>query len=694
MLTTEPPLPTVSGPLLVPPYLAAFAAGLVGAMLARLRLTLAPLLPVLALLTVAILFSTSLSQPPALGAALFIALVLLWGTLRHRRALNATRGISTSVRALTAPAALRALATPAALLVAAGAAVAAYDAVAAPVPSDERYVLRDHVLPPFDPSDHPSPLSGFRRYEKRLKEEVLLTVAGLPPGARLRFATMDAYDGVVWRVVNGDGGPADGSGVFHRMGSSIDTGDRGQVARVRVTVEGYSDIWLPTAGGVTTVEFSGDRATQLAESFRYNTSTRIGVVPLGLRAGDSYTIEVVIPAEPALDELNGLAFGSVTLPQLSGVPEEVAVAATDWVGDPGGDGAQAAAGTTSDLRTILDTLLAGAFSDGDLQAGVQAPPGHGAKRVRDFLSAPQLVGDDEQYAAVLALMARELGAPARVVLGARPPAEEFDGRVTGDMVAAWVEVYFSGLGWVPLDPTPPIESEPKLIRIQPQEEPEGQILEPPATGAQPPRPVPPPQAEEPIEDVDCVLPWFCFNQLPEWAQWTLRYIAPPVLTIVGLLLAILSAKGIRRRRRRRRGTPVARISGAWQELVDRLRDHGFPSTPYQTRQDIAARIGGDATNRLARLADRAVFGPGEPTDADARSVWALVPTALREVIQGRTRWQRFLARVNPLSLRPDARALAALAATARLRAAAARERAAARRRPSTPPDPADVTVTA
>jgi hypothetical protein len=662
MLTTEPPLPTTSGPLLVPPFLAGLAAGLTAVMVARLSLALAPLVPVAALLTVVILFGTSGSEPPTLSACLFIALTLLWGTLRHRRRVGPAR---------TEASALRRLATPGVLLLGAALAVAAFDTVMAPVAADERYVLRDHVLPPFDPSAYPSPLSGFRQYEKRLRNEVLFTVSGLPAGARVRLATMDSYDGVVWNVVNGDGGPADGSGVFSRVGSRVAAPADGQVARVRVTIEAYRDIWMPTAGGLTGITFAGDRTEQLAESFRYNTRTSIGVVPVGLTMGDSYTIDVVIPREPAPEELAGQAFGSVTLPELHDVPKEVAAVATEWVG--GG------AVTTTHLATIVDTLKRGAFSDGDADAGFPSPPGHGAKRLRDFLSGPQLVGDPEQYAATLGLMARELGIPARVVLGAVPPADGFDGRVTGSMVSVWVEVNIAGLGWVPLDPTPPVTSEPKLVHVRPQPVDEGQVLEPPVVQAQPPRPVPPPQAEEPIEGVDCLFDWFCFNSLPKWAQWTVRYLAPPVLAIATLLLAIIVIKALRRRRRRRRGSAVTRISGAWQELVDRLRDHGHPSSAYDTRQDIAGRVGGAAVRRLATMADAAVFGPGEPPAQLAHEVWATVAVAVREVTAGRGRWKRLLAKINPISLRPDARTIAALAA---LRPSRPRHRARRRHPPA------------
>jgi hypothetical protein len=645
MLTTEPPLPTTSGPLLVPPFLCGLATGLAGVLMARLRLALAPLVPVVALVTIVILLGTNVSQLPTLYSCAVVALILCWGTLRHRRQVGPVRTEFSSLRRLV---------TPVVLLGVAAGAVVGFDAVVAPVAAEQRYVLRDHVIPPFDPSLYPSPLSSFRQYEKLQRDEVLFTVSGLPAGARLRLATMDSYDGVVWNVVNGDGGPADGSGVFARVGSRIAADPQGQVAHLTFTIGAYDDIWLPAAGGITTIDFGGARAAGLADSFRYNTRTSIGVVPAGLGRGDTYSMDVVIPREPGADELSQLSFGSVTLPELRGVPEQVAAVATEWVAGNGGSVGFA------HLETIMGQLKRGAFSDGDLASQVVSPPGHGAKRLRDFLGGPELVGDDEQYAAMLGLMARQLGMPARVVLGATPPAEGFDGRVTGSMVAAWVEVHFAGAGWVPFEPTPPVSNTPKLVQVQEESDPQGQVLDPPVPQAQPPRPMPPPQAEEPFEDVNCLLSWLCFNGLPAWAQFTLRYIAPPTLVITALLLAIVVTKSVRRRRRRTRGTPVTRVSGAWQELLDRMRDHRVYSTVYDTRQDIAERVGGTATGRLAVLADAAVFGPGEPSEQYARDVWDLVPRAVAEVSAGGNGWQLFMAKINPLSLRPDARALAAM----------------------------------
>jgi hypothetical protein len=62
----------------------------------------------------------------------------------------------------------------------------------------------------------------------------------------------------------------------------------------------------------------------------------------------------------------------------------------------------------------------------------------------------------QQYAGAAAVLMRLAGLPTRVVLGYthQPPAADGTFTVTSADAHAWVEVYFSGVGWVPFDPTP------------------------------------------------------------------------------------------------------------------------------------------------------------------------------------------------------------------------------------------------
>ena len=74
--------------------------------------------------------------------------------------------------------------------------------------------------------------------------------------------------------------------------------------------------------------------------------------------------------------------------------------------------------------------------------------GHSADRITELLTDQRMIGDAEQYAVTAALMARQLGFPARVVFGFAPEGAGGVARVTGDSVTAWIEVDTAENGWV------------------------------------------------------------------------------------------------------------------------------------------------------------------------------------------------------------------------------------------------------
>jgi hypothetical protein len=64
----------------------------------------------------------------------------------------------------------------------------------------------------------------------------------------------------------------------------------------------------------------------------------------------------------------------------------------------------------------------------------------------------------QQFSGAMALMLRMVGIPARVATGFAPGTPLANGRgfeVTDLEAHSWVEVYFTGVGWLPFDPTPP-----------------------------------------------------------------------------------------------------------------------------------------------------------------------------------------------------------------------------------------------
>jgi hypothetical protein len=405
LLTTLPPVPE-DGPLLLVPFLCGFVAGLAGLLLAgRTRLIAAPVLMAGIVLVAGLLLGTREPVSILLHGIGFAAVALVSIIVRQRRFVRSTNAGRSRFRRIAHSAVLLVLAAGMATLVASPAAVAGLA---------DRFVLREHVELPFDPSVYPSPLSSFRRYEVNQKTNVLFRIAGMPDGGRVRLAAMDAYDGVVWTVA-GAGGRHSASGVFERVGVTIPTTVTGREAKLRISIVDLGGVWIPTAGALTAVEFPGQRGEELSDVFRYNRVTGTGVLkqPGRLRSGDTISLEAVIPPTVKPADVGGRAPGEVTLPDLTGVPDQVALAAVEWAGGNGNPAQQ--------LDTIVKRMKGGAFSDGTALSGNASWAGHSAGRIREFLGASQLVGDAEQYAATLALMARQLNLPARVVLGVAPP---------------------------------------------------------------------------------------------------------------------------------------------------------------------------------------------------------------------------------------------------------------------------------
>ena len=80
--------------------------------------------------------------------------------------------------------------------------------------------------------------------------------------------------------------------------------------------------------------------------------------------------------------------------------------------------------------------------------------GNSGNALVDFLRNKQ--GYCEQYAAAMAVMLRVQSIPSRVVIGYTVGTKADDGscKVTNHDAHAWVEAYFSGVGWAYFDPTP------------------------------------------------------------------------------------------------------------------------------------------------------------------------------------------------------------------------------------------------
>ncbi|QDG68075.1 transglutaminase domain-containing protein [Pseudarthrobacter sp. NIBRBAC000502772] len=516
--------------------------------------------------------------------------------------------------------------------------------------SANRQILRDVVVPPLDLRDYASPLASFRDYVKNQKETKLLTVAGLPAGARIRLATLDSYDGVVFDVFGGSSSnyaPISNPAAIGGSRAGAPLADTGSVD-VRVAVEAYKGVWLPSSGTLRSVEFDGGRGTELGDSLYFNAGTDTALTTARLQAGDTYSLGVAYPALPAETELAQAGFVTVSMPSAESVPQVVAAKANEIVGD---------ASLPLERVRKLETALSkqGAFSHG-LDGEARSMSGHGAQRIASLLNAKQMVGDDEQYAVAMALMARELGIPARVVMGFYPDPKKPQGsgavELTGDDVHAWVEVAFAGAGWVPFNPTPSEDNVPIPPDPQPKSKPQPQVLQPP-----PPPQAPaelPPDSEPDAQDAEQ-------NQQGLWG------VLGPILLAIGiglvpvavLVLPLVLIAWLKLRRRKIRagtGSPTDRISGGWSEVMSAAADLGTPVAAGATRRENAANLAeafpasGTTTVLLAHRADKAVFAAGQPSDDQIRAFWADVDTSVQEMTGSVGFWRRQRARFSLRSL--------------------------------------------
>jgi hypothetical protein len=590
------------------------------------------------------------------GMLLVMAAVAWLAWRRHRMRVHGTRAAADTTT-MTHPSAARRLVwrrvgMGAAVLTVAGLLTAAASPLLLQV--QDRKVLRDVVDPPIELFDYPSPLMKFRQYVKDQHEEVLFTVDGLPEGQRVRLAALDAYDGMVYTVNPQSGGNFSPVGDASRLsGAEAPVLENRQNGTLEIIVEGYDGVWLPGGGKLNGVALSGPRAGQLSRSLYYNDGNETALSTIPLQSGDSYTAEVVYPVQVNPEDLEEQDFGQVVMPELEGVPRVVSEKAAQFTGRQ-----DSPFGIASGLASTLHE--SGAFSNGR-EGEATSLSGHYAGRITRLLDADEWIGDDEQYAVAMALMARSLDIPARVVMGFYPENYPEDGgpvQIKGKDVHAWVEVNFQNTGWVAMDPTPDKDNIPTPPQQEPQSTPKPQVLQPPPP-PQEQADLPPDTAPEPQDAEQEERSW--------WDQWgavvmIVVYSLIPLIILMIPLLVIALLKGRRRKRRRQADTAAAQVSGGWSEVLSLATDLGSEPQRTGTRREHAAALGSTfptaaaGTTLLARRADQAVFGPGEPTEAQVADYWERVDENVAGIRGSVGGWQRLRAKFSPRSLVLEAHA--------------------------------------
>lgn len=630
LLTLTPPVSVYSGPALVPWMCSLVCAVLAGLITARSGRAALGSIPLVLMGVISVFFGLSHHALPVWAVLAWWALLAAWWALAAqyqritlgqdvlvgRSASGGGEVTAARQSRSTVYVGTRLLGALAVLTVSVGVALPAAAFLGA---GGTRIVGRDLVDPPLDIQAYPSPLSSFRHYTTDLQDETLLTVSDLPENQRVRIAAMDVYDGTTFGMSTKRG---DGHTGYIPVESTIPGRSEGD-SLVTVTTSGLSGPWVPVLGTASEIAFTGANSAAQKDGLYVDTWANAALTT-GPAGTMTYNVRTSF-VEPVRDE----DLASLSVVPLSttdkNVPEGLAAKVSEIT--------QNASTALSAARAIEHYLANNGYY---LNENTQfSRPGVRTDRLERMLSGDeQLIGDDQQYSALMALMLHHLGMNARVVMGAYPEGGSQGGPATlrGSDIRAWVEVEFEGGIWAVFDPTPPRDHTPQTQVPKPRSVPRPQVLQPPEP-PEAPAELPPTtrdQNADPMEPPAEPFPWGLVAGI---SGGILLILLPP-------LMVLLFKAG--RRRHRRRAAAVGALVGSWDEVVDLAADSGLRIDVGRTRQETAWslasqwELGEDPGDPFALITGEVRHGDDGSTDSV--EVDEAEAGAGRYVIDG---WSRF-----------------------------------------------------
>ena len=393
----------------------------------------------------------------------------------------------------------------------------------------------------------------------------LVRIDGRPP-ARLTLAVLPEFDGASWS----------NRGRFTVPGAEpapdLPSGTAQLDYAVTIHVDTLTGGWMPSAGQPTSIDL---------DEVRVDVDSGALVSLTGLKEGQSYRLSGrVTGADEAA--LATAAVPTQALAQRYLRAPQLPRAFSDYA-------RRGVAKATSRLEqaVALEELVRSgrAFSP-------KAPSGSSYAQLTQFLfpQAGSSVGTSEQFAASYVVLARSIGLPARLVVGMQvPEGATSPVTLTGGDMLAWPEVYFSGAGWVPFDPTP---TQTGAARSAPRQEVLdrlGESVKPADDGTDAVRPGPGPGPREAEDGTTAA-------QRLGMVGAGAGVLA--LLAVIGLFVARL-----RRRARLRRLGAI----GAWQQQVDALVLAGAPPRGPESAADVSC-----ADRRVSPEAGDGRAAPGPP----------------------------------------------------------------------------------
>ena len=520
----------------------------------------------------------------------------------------------------------------------------------------ERFDLRDTLEPPWAPLNEPSPLAQIKgNYRDEVKSDVVFVAEGPIVPDRWALATLAHFDGTVWTVGDSDIG---GAAPFvpiddHAPADPNQPTVASDLVSVKVDVIDLDGPWLPVPGRMSRIDVgaspvpTGDEPGLNSDnsdiSLRFNHRTGTLAMPGGVE-GASYVVEATPWPILTPTELETLSLTSSTVTGLDGQTGVVRSSSADLI-----EGVEQGWPQVSAIKSQLQ-------EDGFYLADDRVRPGHSWARLSDFLGDDQWYGNEEQYAAVAAIVLRNAGLSVRVVVGfdiANDRSHSGRVEVLRQEASAWVEVLSDEYGWIPVDVTPARDKEPSLT--------DPGVKTKAVAAPNPPPPPPPPleiQAETPDVDEDDEEPEE--EELVETATMSLAVVGVGAVgTPIGIAatwLGLVAAfKSMLCRRRRSRGDASTKVAGAWFEACDRLLEAGRAMNPklsvVEQARHIESTLGADTDIKaLADLVDRAAFDSVVPDSNDVDKAWLEVADLRRGLKQEASIASRLIRLANPAPL--------------------------------------------
>jgi Transglutaminase-like enzymes, putative cysteine proteases len=438
--------------------------------------------------------------------------------------------------------------------------------------------------------------------------DALTYTTDAPGGLYLRLATLDRFSGLSWEPDSAGIEPTFDVAEFPPPPGLTDEVPRYEYS-VDVAVEEVTGRWLPVPYPALSVEGLDGIWNWEPDGL----AVRSGGANVG---GQQYTVRF-LDVEPDRDQLLADLEPDVPSRYLD-LPEELPAIITDTAQQVAGSG------TAYERAIALQEYFTGPEFEYSLDAPVEGDfDGTGLGVLERFLEAKS--GYCVHYASAMAVLARALDIPSRVVVGFQPGSADASGRtftVTSGDLHAWPELYFEGIGWLRFEPTPGRGAPPGYSSIDAVDDPETPEFEGvnPSAAPVPQNTAAPslPPEEEVVDDG---------GQATNRPFDPAPVVAIVVLAVVGVLLTPALVRAGTRARRLRRVREESDAEAAWAEVRDTARDHDWTApeteTPRQLGERLAIVVGDDAVARLRGGVETAAFAPPGRPAMSAQDVVAL-----------------------------------------------------------------------